>query len=82
VTSVEFGFDIKIGNKTERFNLVRSVEADFANWYNSPGSAAFGSSFSFIQSFLMQGRDASIIEGVTIRLTNAQGSTSSATIRP
>ena len=82
ILSVEFSFDVKNGKKTDRVSLTRNVEADFATWYSNSASTAFGSSFSFLQTFTVQGGDASNIEGVTVRLTNAQGSTSSATVHP
>jgi hypothetical protein len=78
VTTVEFSFDIK---GSARRTLSRNVESEFADWYRNAASTPFGSAFSFLQSFTIQG-DTSLIEGVTVRLSNAQGSTTSATIRP
>ena len=77
VTSVEFTFDVRVGGTVQRIPLSRSVDADFANWYVNPASTAFGSSFSFLQSFIVTGGTSNAIESVTVRLTNAQGSTSS-----
>jgi hypothetical protein len=82
VSSVEFNFDVKVGNKTQRIPLSRNVEADFGTWYRHPASAQFGSSFSFLQSFTIENGTANAIEGVTVRLTNAQGSTTSVTVQP
>jgi hypothetical protein len=81
VLNVEFTFDVRSGNTTQRPTLSRSVEAEFSAWYRNTASTVFGSSFSFLQSFTVAG-DASAIQGVTVRLTNAQGSTSSATVTP
>ena len=80
VTNVEFSFDVRNGTGTERVVLTRNVETDFANWYRNSASTAFGGSFSFVQSFTVTG-DTSAIESVTIRLTNAQGSTVSGPVR-
>jgi hypothetical protein len=76
VTSVEFDFDVKSGGKTQRVTLQSNVDNDFNVWYHNTASSAFGSAFSFVQSFTVQG-DSSLIQTVTVRLANAQGSTSS-----
>jgi len=76
VTSAEFAFDVKTGSTTQRITLQRDVDADFAAWYRNTASTAFGSAFSFVQSFTVQG-DTSLIQTVTVRLANAQGSMSS-----
>jgi hypothetical protein len=76
VTSVEFTFELSVG-QAQTVTLQRNVDADFATWYRNPASTVFGSSFSFVQSFAVQG-DTSVITAVTVRLTNAQGSTLSA----
>ena len=77
VTSVEFTFDVK-GESPK--TLTKSVDMDFANWYKTPASIAFGSSFSFVQSFQVTGNTNSILD-VTVRLINAQGSTSSGVVK-
>jgi hypothetical protein len=77
VTSVEFTFDLKNGGKPD---LSESVDAAFAGWYHSAASTPFGSAFSLLQSFNVTG-DATQILDVTVRLTNAQGSTTSAVIK-
>jgi len=79
VTSVEFTFDVRTGTTTQRVPLTRNVEANFAAWFTSPGSTAFGGSFSYVQSFTIEG-DATAVQSVTVRLTNAQGGTVSAVI--
>ena len=76
VTRVEFGFDVDTGNATQRITLQRDVDTEFNAWYRNAASGAYGSAFSFIQTFTVQG-DTSRIKAVTVRLTNAQGSTSS-----
>jgi hypothetical protein len=76
VTSVAFVFDVKTGNTTQPITLQRAVDTDFSAWYTNKASTAFGSAFSFVQSFTVQG-DPTLIQTVTLRLANAQGSTSS-----
>jgi hypothetical protein len=80
VTGVEFSFDVKNGSKLQPVVVTKNVDSDFATWYRSPASNSFGSSFSFLQSFTIAG-DVSLIQDVTVRLINAQGSTSSSTVR-
>jgi hypothetical protein len=77
VTSVEFTFDLKNGTKPD---LSESVDAAFGGWYHSTASTPFGSAFSFLQSFNVTGDTTQILD-VTVRLTNAQGSTTSAVIK-
>jgi hypothetical protein len=78
VTSAQFSFDIK---NSKPISQTESVDAVFSTWYKSPASVPFGSSFSFVQSFVITG-DKSTIQGVTVILTNAQGSTSSVVVKP
>jgi len=79
VQRADFEFRLRTASGIESLTLSRSVERDFENWYRSSTSAAFGSSFLFMQSFVLQG-DTTAIEAVTITLANAQGSTSSSAI--
>jgi hypothetical protein len=79
VQNANFEFRVRTASGVESVSLGRSVEPEFANWYRSSTSTAFGSSFLFMQSFVVQG-DTSMIESVIITLTNALGSTSSSAI--
>jgi len=80
VTNVEFNFEVKTGKKTANVVLSRNVEADFDAWFRNTASTVYGAQFSFVQSFAVSQGDAASIQAVTVRLTNAQGSTSSAKI--
>jgi hypothetical protein len=82
VTSVEFTFAVRTGSGTQNVTLLRNVDPDFTTWYRNPTSATYGSAFSYVQSFSIQGGDVGAIESVTIRLTNAQGSTTSDAVHP
>ena len=80
VTNIEFTFHLKAGVTPQTVTLPRNVEGDFAAWYRSAASTSFGSTFSFLQSFTVQG-DVSLIDSVTVRITNAQGSTTAGPAR-
>jgi hypothetical protein len=73
VNNVDFAFDVRTSSGTQRVTLSRSVQPEFDMWYRSGASSAFGSSFTFEQMFTVQG-DSSGINGVTVTLTNGQGS--------
>jgi hypothetical protein len=73
---VNFAFEVRVEGGTQTVNLARSVSPEFSTWYQNPASAAFGSSFRLEQIFGVGG-DNSVIEGVTITLRNAQGSSTS-----
>ncbi len=78
VITAEFSFNVKnASGGATRVDLSRNVEAEFDAWYRSAASAPFGSSFLFDQTFAVQG-DATLIDSVSIRLTNSQGGTASA----
>src|SRR5262249_55354593 len=55
VQRVDFAFAVRTAAGVETVNLGRSVDSDFQNWYRSSASAAFGSSFKYVQSFVVQG---------------------------
>jgi hypothetical protein len=74
VSSANFVFSFKAAG-AQQATLTRNVEADFSTWYQSAGSVPFGSTFRFVQSFLVQG-DTSQLDSVAVTLTNGQGSTS------
>jgi large repetitive protein len=76
VQQVNFTFRVRTEAGTQSVSLQRNVDTDFANWYSSSAAAPFGSSFVFMQSFVVDG-DLSTIEAVTVTLSNTQGSTAS-----
>jgi hypothetical protein len=76
VQRVDFTFRVRTAAGTQTSNLGRSVEGEFDTWYRSAPSIPFGSSFVYVQSFVVDG-DVTMIESVTVTLTNTQGSTSS-----
>jgi hypothetical protein len=79
VTTVDFTFDLNVEGKVSQVTIPANVDATFSAWYTTPASLAFGSAFSFVQAFNVQG-DTSMIQSVTVRLSNAQGGTASAVI--
>jgi len=77
VIDIEFGFDVRMtSSTTQRVALNKVVEPEFKQWYESPASLPFGSTFVFEQIFGVEGNAASI-EAVTISLRNGQGTTTS-----
>src|SRR5262249_32124295 len=74
VQRVDFEFRVRTAAGIVSVNLGRTVDAEFQNWYRSPTSAAFGSSFVYTQSFVVEG-DVTAIESVAVSLSNAQGGT-------
>jgi hypothetical protein len=73
VIVAEFSFAVTTPwGVTTRVDLLRDVEAEFDAWYRSAASAPFGSSFLLDQTFVVQG-DPTMVQSVTIRLTNSQG---------
>jgi hypothetical protein len=80
VSNVEFLFDWKRGSATGTVAQSRNVDPDFASWFRSTASTPYGGQFSFVQSFTISQSDLDTIQAVTVRLTNAQGSTTSARI--
>jgi len=80
VTNAQFGFDVITSSGTQRVNLSRTVQAEFDTWFRSAASAPFGSSFMFEQIFTVQG-DVTMIDAVTVGLTNGQGSGSSTAVK-
>ncbi len=75
VTSAEFTFELSSGTENP---LTQDVSAAFNAWFTSAASTVYGGQFSYVQSFTVTAGDASLIQAVTVRLTNAQGSTTSA----
>ena len=76
VTDVAFRFDVRTASGVQQVDLARSVNPEFASWYESPQSITFGSAFVLSQIFNVQSNGATV-EAVTVTLTNAQGSSSS-----
>jgi hypothetical protein len=71
VVSVEFGFDVRTPTGTQRVTLRRNVESDFTNWYRASASSAFGSAFSYLQTFTVQPNVS--VDSVVVTLINEQG---------
>jgi hypothetical protein len=59
--------------------LTGNVDGLFANWYTNVASVAYGSSFSYTQSFTV---GSGTIQSVTVTLKNPQGNTTSAAVTP
>ena len=80
ISSADFTFEF-VGGKAQPVTVSVPVGATFQAWFSSQSSLLqFGSSFSYLQSFTVTGAVASDIKAVTVRLTNAQGSTESSAV--
>jgi len=80
ITSAEFTFELSVGGKAFRVTVPASVGPAFNTWFTSPTSIQFGSAFSYLQSFDYTGGNVNDVQSVTVRLSNAQGSTASQVI--
>jgi hypothetical protein len=79
ISTAEFTFEF-VGGKSSPQTVPVTVGPTFQSWFGSSASAQFGGSFSYIQAFTVTGAVAADIQSVTVRLTNAQGGTSSQVI--
>ncbi len=80
VNTADFTFDVNVGGTTVHIPVQAPVGASFTAWFSSQPSLQFGSAFSYVQAFDLTGGSASDVLSVTVRLTNAQGSTASLVI--
>jgi hypothetical protein len=80
VTAANFQFNAIPGGTLQTTQLTPQVGPQFATWYGSADSIMFGSQFTFIQPFQVQG-DAASITSVTISLENAQGKSAAVTAK-
>jgi len=81
ITTAEFTFDLIKGGKASRETVAANVGTIFASWFTSQTSLQqFGSTFSYLQSFDYTNGNVNDVQSVTVRLTNAQGSTTSQVI--
>ena len=74
VTGATFNFTLT-GGTLQNSTATVDLTSVFTQWYQNTASAAFGSGFSYTQPFTISG--AGTITGVTVTLTNAQGSSQS-----
>jgi hypothetical protein len=72
VTQAIFRFTASSGGNLQTTEVTVPVEAVFSRWFQDPASGAFGSQFSFTQSFTIQG-DSTAVGSVSVTLVNQQG---------
>ena len=72
VTKAVFHFTPMTGSTIKDPDVTADVSALFAGWYGSTASDAYGSSFTYTQSFTLDS-DASSVAAVTVTLTNSVG---------
>jgi hypothetical protein len=79
VTQAVFTFRAAPGQTLQTSQITIPVDSLFGNWYQNPGSATYGSQFSFTQSFAIQG-DASAVVPQSVTLVNRKGNSNTATV--
>jgi hypothetical protein len=70
-----FTFGGAAGANLRTTEIPVEISQPFTTWYQDAASAAFGSTFEYVQPFQVQG-DRSAIASVTVTLTNSSGSAS------
>lgn len=78
VTQALFRFTASGQGTLQTVEITVPLDSAFTNWYRSSASAAFGSSFTYIQPFTVEG-DISAISSISVTLSNAQGASQAAT---
>jgi hypothetical protein len=78
MTNATFTFQAATGTTLTNSQVTVTADQLFATWYNDPTSTTYGSLFTFAQPFTLSG-NVSGIAGVSVTLTNPQGTSSAAT---
>jgi hypothetical protein len=77
MTSATFTFQAAAGTTLTNSQVTVTADQLFATWYSDPTSTTYGSLFTFAQPFTLSG-NTSGIAGVSVTLTNPQGTSSAA----
>ena len=72
MATATFQFQAAAGTNLQTSQVSVPVDQLFSAWFNDPNSVQFGSQFTFTQPFTISG-NAVGITGVTVTLTNKQG---------
>jgi hypothetical protein len=78
VTQAVFHFTPTQGHTLKTTDVTVSLTSAFTTWYQGSQSAAFGTQFLYTQPFTLND-DATIIGGVSVTLTNSQGTSQAQT---
>ena len=78
MVSAAFQFQAAAGTNLQSSQVTIPADQLFASWFNAAGSQQYGSRFTLAQQFTISG-NLSGISGVTVTLTNKQGTSNSAT---
>jgi hypothetical protein len=73
VQQATFQFVPGPGLNLQTTQITVSVESQFSAWYQSAASTAFGSQFSFTQTFTIQGTAVATVPSITVVLGNRIG---------
>ena len=77
MTNATFTFQAAAGTTLTNSQVTVTADQLFATWYSDPTSTTYGSLFTFAQPFTLSG-NMSGIAGVSVTLTNPQGTSSAA----
>ena len=72
MTQATFTFTAAAGSNLQTTQATVNIGQVFSDWYQSAGSAPFGSTFQYTQPFNIQG-DTNAVTGVSVTLSNSQG---------
>ncbi|MGE5568090.1 MAG: putative Ig domain-containing protein [Rhodospirillales bacterium] len=78
VTQAKFTF-AAAGSRVQTPEVTVSVQPMFTAWYNDPASQQFGSMFTYVQPFNVQG-DLSGLASVSVTLSNSMGASQPVTV--
>jgi hypothetical protein len=78
MTSANFQFQASAGTNLQTPQVPITADQLFATWFSDPSSQQYGSRFTFAQQFTITG-NLSGISGVTVTLTNKQGTSNAVT---
>jgi len=79
MTQAVFRFTASGQGTLQTVEVTVPLDSAFTNWYRSSASAAFGSSFTYVQPFTVEG-DISAISSLSVTLSNSQGASPAATV--
>jgi hypothetical protein len=81
MATATFQFQAAAGTNLTTSQVSIPVDQLFATWFNDPSSVQFGSQFTFTQPFTISGNTAGIT-GVTVTLTNKEGTSTAVSTTP
>ena len=78
VKTANFAFTAASGSTINNPGVTVNVDPAFVTWYGQPASDPLGSTFMYVQTFVLTGGDAATIGSATVSLVNTIGTSNSA----